>query len=71
MQKHFLHQQHSQQRAKHGADQRQLIQHGILLLEQSHTAAHLAQPRQTKGNQEIKGKALFFFFTHTNFTAVP
>ena len=70
-QKYFLHQQHSQQRAKHSGDQCQLIQHGVLLLEQGHTAAHLAQPRQTKGNQEIKGKALFFFCTHTNLTAVP
>ena len=48
VQKVFLRQQHRQQRAEHGGDQRQLIQHGILLLQQHHAAADLTQPCQTK-----------------------
>ena len=47
-QKDLLHHQHRQQRAEHGGDQRQLIQHGILLLQQRHAAADLTQPCQTK-----------------------
>ena len=71
MQKGLLHQQNRQQRAEHGGDERQLIQHGVILLQKRHAAAHLTQPRHAKGEQKVQAKALFFFYCHTNFTAVP
>ena len=70
-QKGLLHQQNRQQRTEHGGDERQLIQHGVILLQKCHAAAHLTQPRHAKGEQEVQAKALFFFYCHTNFTAVP
>ena len=66
-----MHQQNRQQRAEHGNDERQLIQHGIILLQECHAAADLAQPRHAESKQEVQAEALFFFDCHTNFTAVP
>ena len=70
-QKDLLHQQHRQQRTEHGGDERQLIQHSVILLQKRHAAAHLTQPRHAEGEQEVQAKALLFFYCHTNFTAVP
>ena len=66
-----MHQQYSQQRAEHGNNERQLIQHGVILLQKCYAAADLAQPCHAEGEQEVQAEALFFFCCHTNFTAVP
>ena len=66
-----MHQQYSQQRTEHGDNERQLIQHGVILLQKRHAAAHLTQPCHAESKQEVQAEALFFFCCHTNFTAVP
>ena len=48
-----LRQQYSQQRTEHGDNERQLIQHGVILLQKRHAAAHLTQPCHAKGEQEV------------------
>jgi len=70
-QKGLLHQQNCQQRAEHGNDERQLIQHSVILLQKCYAAADLAKPRHAESKQEVQAEALFFFDCHTNFTAVP
>ena len=67
----LLHQQNRQQRAEHGNDERQLIQHSVILLQKCYAAADLAKPRHAESKQEVQAEALFFFDCHTNFTAVP
>ena len=58
-------------RAEHAHGQQGAVNRGIAVLQEQQTSIHLTQPRQTKGKEEIECKALFFFRTHTNFTAVP
>ena len=47
------------------------VNRSIAVPQEQQTSIHLTQPCQAKGKKEIECKALFFFRTHTNFTAVP